>query len=69
MIRRGGTIDNSQRWYEHSHDGAGELESDEGGLGGGFGGTGLKSILGRGEHWWDQVSTMYTSDVCQFRDI
>jgi hypothetical protein len=29
----------------------------------------VKSILGKGEHWWDRLGAVYASDVCQFRDI
>jgi hypothetical protein len=57
MIRRG-TIDSSQRWYGDS-DGRARVRRS---------GT-VKSILGRGEHWWDWIRGVYASDVCQFRGI
>jgi hypothetical protein len=31
------------------------------------GGT-VKSILGRGEHWWERIGAVYASDICHFRD-
>jgi hypothetical protein len=29
----------------------------------------VKSILGKGEHRWDQIGAVYASDVCQFRGV